>query len=65
MELVTVEEYRAELVAYRDRVRNSDAASTAGTLAIFDRELAREPGPWVISCGARDNPARDEIVRDE
>jgi hypothetical protein len=61
----TVEEYRAELAAYRDRVKSGDEPATAGTLAILDNSLAREPGPWVTSCGARDNPARDEIVRDE
>ena len=61
----TVEEYRAELAARRDRVKSGDVPATAGTLAILDRELAREPGPWVTSCGARDNPRSDEIVRDE
>jgi hypothetical protein len=60
----TVDEYRAELVAYRDRVKSGEIAATDGTLAAIDKELAREPGPWVIGSGARD-PSKDEIVRDE
>jgi hypothetical protein len=60
----TVEEYRAELAARRDRVKSGDVPATAGTLAILDRELAREPGPWVVSSGAR-GLRSDEIVRDE
>ena len=60
----TSQEYRAELVAYRDRVTSGATPATAGTLATIDKELAREPGPWVISSGARD-PSNAEFVRDE
>ena len=60
----TGEEYRAELAAYCDRVKSGDTPATAGTLAALEKELAREPGPWVISSGARE-PSKGEIVRDE
>jgi hypothetical protein len=64
----TVEEYRAELAAYRDNVKSGaakpGAANTiADALALIDRELAREPGPWVTSCSACDLPEH-EIIRD-
>lgn len=62
--LHTTEEYRAELTAYRDRVKSGDIPATAGTLAAIEKELAREPGPWVISSGARE-PANAEVVADE
>jgi hypothetical protein len=57
----SVDEYRAELSAYRESVTNGDATPTAGTLEIIDRELAREPGPWVVSTGAR-GIRKSEIV---
>jgi len=65
----TVEEYRTELVAYRDQVKSGAANVSRGNtnadaLAFIEQELAREPGPWVTSSGARDVP-KQEIVRDE
>jgi len=60
----TAEEYRAVMSSYRDQVSSDPTIATAGTLAILDRELAREPGPWVISSGARAVRKR-EIVADE
>jgi hypothetical protein len=65
----TVEEYRAAMTAYRDQVKsgaaNTGAAnSVKDALARIDQELAREPGPWVTSCGARELQ-KSEIVRDE
>jgi len=60
----SVDEYRAELSAYRESVTNGDATPTAGTLEIIDRELAREPGPWVVSTGAR-GVRKSEIVGKE
>ncbi len=32
-----------------------------GALAAIDKELARTPGPWVVSCGARE-PSKGELV---
>lgn len=65
----TVEEYRTELAAYRDRMKSGAANmsrenTNADTLAFIEQELAREPGPWVTACGACDLP-KQEIVRDE
>jgi hypothetical protein len=36
----------------------------AETFAALEQELAREPGPWVISCGAC-GLQKGEIVHDE
>ncbi|HEY4234904.1 MAG TPA: hypothetical protein VGM76_15840 [Lacipirellulaceae bacterium] len=65
----TVEEYRSELAAYRDRVKSDTANVSRGntnadTLAFIEQELAREPGPWVTACGACALP-KQEIVHDE
>jgi hypothetical protein len=60
----SVDEYRAELSAYRESVTSGDATPTAGTLEIINRELAREPGPWVVSTGAR-GIRKSEIVGSE
>ena len=46
-------EYRAGLLALRESVASGDTSATAGTLSMIDSELARKPGPWVISSGAR------------
>jgi len=60
----TAEEYHTQLAAYRDRIQSGEMPATEGTLAIVEKELVREPGPWVISSGARE-PSKIEIVRDE
>jgi hypothetical protein len=65
----TVEEYRAALSHYRDQLKsgatkNGMTDTTAKALAVIDQELAREPGPWVTSCGACDLPKK-EFVGDE
>jgi len=60
----TVEEYRESLSAYRDRIASGETKAMAETLAALEQELAREPGPWVISCGAC-GPQKGEIVHDE
>lgn len=62
--LQTIEEYREALSDFRDRVASGETKISAETLAALDKELAREPGPWVISCGAC-GPRGDDIVRDE
>ena len=60
----TVEEYRKSLSAYRDRIVSGETKAMAGILAVLENELAREPGAWVISCGAC-GPQKNDIVRDE
>jgi len=60
----SVDEYRAELSAYRESIITGDVTPTAQTLAIIDRELARAPGPWVVSTGAR-GIRKDEIADSE
>jgi hypothetical protein len=57
----TAAEYRAQLSAYRDQIKKGDVPASADTLAIVEKELARKPGPWVISSGARE-PLKAEIV---
>jgi hypothetical protein len=64
----TVEEYREALSQYRDQLKsatteNGTTDTTAKALAVIEQELAREPGPWVTSCGAFDLPKK-EFVRD-
>jgi hypothetical protein len=58
---VTGDEYRAQLAAYRDQIKNGDMFGQEGALAAIDKELARKPGPWVVSTGARE-PSKNEIV---
>jgi hypothetical protein len=60
----TAAEYRAQLSAYRDQIKNDEVATSDDTLAIIEKELARKPGPWVISSGARE-PSKNELVDDE
>jgi hypothetical protein len=67
--LETVDEFRAELKAQRDQLKNGTANIGSGdiaarALAALDQELAREPGPWVASSGAS-GLQKDEIVREE
>lgn len=65
----TVEEYRAALSQHRDQqksgtTKNGANDTAAKALAVIDQELAREPGPWVTSCGACDLP-KNEFVAGE
>jgi hypothetical protein len=65
----TVEEYRAALKTWRNEMAKGTLASAAGdtkpdAIKRIDQELAREPGPWVIGCGAHELQKR-EIVQDE
>jgi hypothetical protein len=53
----TVNEFRAMLEARRDELKQESAAAgpgstVAGALTTIEKELAREPGPWVTECGA-------------
>ena len=57
-------EYRAQLAAYRDQIKSGEMPTTTGALAAVEKELEREPGPWVISSGARE-PSKNELVADE
>jgi hypothetical protein len=57
---VTGDEYRAQLAAYRDQIKNGDMFGNEGALKAIDKELARKPGPWVVSTGARE-PQKNEI----
>lgn len=61
---VTGEEYRAQLAAYRDHINSGEMPATDGALAAIEKELARKPGPWVISSGAR-SPRKNEVVVDK
>jgi hypothetical protein len=58
----TAAEYRAQLSAYLDQIKSGEMAVSDDRLAIIEKELARKPGPWVISSGARE-PSQAEIVR--
>jgi hypothetical protein len=60
----TAAEYRAQLSAHRDQIKSGEMAASDDTLSIIEKELARKPGPWVISSGARE-PRKAEIVRDD
>jgi hypothetical protein len=64
----TVEEFQTELKAQREQLKTAAVDGAGGTtaeaLAIIDRELAREPGPWVTSCGAC-GVRKADVIRDE
>lgn len=60
----TFEEYRSELLAYRKLVANGKVTASAKMLATVNKELAREPGPWVTSTGARDVQKGDIVGYD-
>lgn len=65
----TAEEYRAALESQRDQLKAAAAAADLGdtarqALEILEQELKREPGPWVIGCGAGD-PPKSEFVNDK
>jgi hypothetical protein len=58
---VTGEEYRAQLAIYRKQIKSGDMPGKESALAAIDNELARKPGPWVVSSGARE-PAKNEVL---
>jgi hypothetical protein len=65
----TVDEYRAALSRHRDQLqkdatKGGTTDTTAMALAAIEQELAREPGPWVTSCGACTLP-KNEFIGDE
>jgi len=65
----SVEEFRAALEAQREELKKAAADAGAGStvadaLATIEKELQREPGPWVMACGAC-GLANSEIVKDE
>ena len=60
---ITAAEYRAQLNSYRDKIKSGEMPTTAGTLAAIEKELEREPGPWVVSSGAR-SPSTKDLVHE-
>jgi hypothetical protein len=57
----TIEEHREQLKALRDRVAAGELVTHEGALQYIEAQLARDPGPWVVSNGVR-GFASDEIV---
>jgi hypothetical protein len=65
----TVEEYRTALKAQREMLAKqilpgASDETKASILARIDKELAREPSPWIIGCGAHD-VQKKELSPDE
>ena len=65
----TIDEYRGALKAQRELLaRDASKGLSEDTKSIalkrIDQELAREPGPWIIGCGAHDL-RKNEFIRDE
>jgi hypothetical protein len=65
----SVEEYQAMLKTQREELKKAAAEAGAGStaadaLATIENELEREPGPWVVACGAC-GITKSEIVKDE
>jgi hypothetical protein len=65
----SVEEFRKMLKTQRDEMKKAAADAGAGStvadaLATIEKELKREPGPWVTGCGAG-GIAKSEIVKEE
>lgn len=57
----SIAEYRASLEAMRDRVEAGEFGDRPGMRELLEQELAREPGPWVVSSSAR-GVRNDELV---
>jgi hypothetical protein len=65
----SVEDYRASLKTWRDEMTKGAATAVSGdtksnALKRIDQELAREPGPWIIGCGAH-GLQKKELVHDD
>jgi hypothetical protein len=58
---VTTEQYRAQIASYREQIEKGTMHANENALAVIDKELARKPGPWVVSSGGR-LPRKDEVV---